>query len=99
MRKLRYATTVAALVCSAFGLLPGLASAESANETAVGNTISKLASKGYRVIVHRTGSASLDQCVVSRVRPGAAFSRPAPGAGGDNARIVTSKTVYLDVAC
>lgn len=64
--------------------------------------MSQLRSQGYQVIVNRVGTAPLDQCTVSAVRPGQTFSRTdsgAPGAGADIVTTVTSKTVYVDVAC
>jgi hypothetical protein len=55
------------------------------------------------VIVNKVGSAPLDQCLVSAVRPGQTYSRTdsgVPGAGGDDlVSTVTDRTVYVDVRC
>jgi hypothetical protein len=54
------------------------------------------------VIVNKLGTAPLDRCVVSAVRPGQTFSRMdsgAPGAMDDIVTTVTGMTVYVDVAC
>jgi hypothetical protein len=81
---------------------PGTASAAPASPASVGSTISKLASKGYRVIVNRVGTASPDQCTVSQVRPGHTYTRRdhgVPGAGDDIVTTVISRTVYVDTTC
>jgi hypothetical protein len=65
-------------------------------------TIGQLQSRGFDVIVNKLGTSSLDQCVVSAVRPGQTFSRMdsgAPGAMDDIVTTVTAMTVYVDVAC
>src|SRR5262245_11710148 len=76
----------------------GAASAAPASPTSVGTTISKLASRGYRVIVNRVGTA--DQCIVSQVRPGQTYSRRDHGTPGEDlVTTVTSRTVYVDLTC
>ena len=85
----------------------GLAAAASAAPTApsaVDSTLNQLRSHGYHVIVNRSGTAPLDMCSVSGVRPGQTFSRMdtgsgAPGADDDIVTTVTSMTVFLDVTC
>ena len=65
-------------------------------------TVSQLRSQGYQVIVNRVGTAPVDRCTISAVRPGQTFSRTdsgAPGAQDDIVTTVTNKTVYVDVAC
>jgi len=52
--------------------------------------------------VNRVGTAPLDRCTISAVRPGQTFSHTdsgAPGAGKDIVTTVTDRTVYVDVAC
>jgi hypothetical protein len=54
------------------------------------------------VILNKVGTAPLDACSVTSVRPGQTFARMdsgAPGAGSSIVTTVTSKTVYVDVAC
>ena len=96
-------TTLAAdaLTSAALGLA-GTAGAAPSGPSSVDSTVSQLRSQGYQVIVNRVGTAPLDQCTVSAVRPGRTLSRTdsgAPGAGDDIVTTVTSKTVYVDVAC
>jgi hypothetical protein len=99
MKNLCLTTLVAGVLASAALGLAGPAAAESRGSTSVGSTISKLAANGYRVTVSRVGSAPIDQCTVSQVRPGSTFSRTVPGLGDEGVSMVTSKTVYLDVVC
>ncbi len=91
-------TLVAGMLAAAALGLAGPAAAESAGSTAVGATISKLASNGYRVLVNRVGDAPLAQCTVSQVRPGATYTRRTPGLRDELVTTVT-KSVYLDVVC
>jgi hypothetical protein len=54
------------------------------------------------VVVNKLGTAPLDQCAVSAVRPGQTFARMdsgSPGAMDDIVTTVTAMTVYVDVAC
>jgi hypothetical protein len=79
----------------------GAANAAPSGVTAA-QTVGQLQSQGFDVIVHKVGTAPLDQCVVNAVRPGQTFARMgsgAPGAMDDIVTTVTAKTVYLDVAC
>ncbi|OMB97381.1 hypothetical protein A5733_10055 [Mycobacterium sp. NS-7484] len=54
-------------------------------------TISRLQSQGYTVIVNRLGTTPLDQAAVVAVRPGPHYSRT------DSLSAVTQRTVYVDV--
>jgi hypothetical protein len=61
--------------------------------------VSALEREGFHVILNKTGTVPLDQCVVNSVRPGQTFARTdsgAPGAGSSIVTTVTSKTVYVD---
>jgi hypothetical protein len=88
---------------------PSLGLAETANAAPAGPssvdaTIDHLRAEGFEVIVNRVGTAPLEQCTVSAVRPGQTFSRTdsgsgKPGSWDDLVTTVTSKTVYLDMAC
>ena len=93
--------TAGALASAALGLA-GTANAAPAGPSSVDGTVSQLRSQGYQVIVNRVGTAPFDRCTISAVRPGQTFSRTdsgAPGAGQDIVTTVTSRTVYVDVAC
>ncbi|MCW2690660.1 MAG: hypothetical protein JWR37_5550 [Mycobacterium sp.] len=96
-------TTVAAgaLATAALGLA-GSANAAPSGPSTVEQTINQLQASGYKVVLNKVGTGSLDQCSVSQVRPGQTYSRTdsgVPGAGHDVVTTVTSKTVYVDVAC
>jgi hypothetical protein len=90
-----------ALASAALGLA-GAATAAPSGPSPVDATVSQLEAQGFQVIVSRIDSAAMDQCTLSAVRPGQTFSRSdsgVPGAGDDIVTTVTSKTVYVDVAC
>jgi hypothetical protein len=93
--------TAGAFAVAAVGLATtGFAAPSGASS--VDATVNQLRSQGYRVIMNRLGTTSLDQCTVSAVRPGQTYSRTdsgVPGGGSDPATTITDKTVYVDVAC
>ena len=94
---------IAAGVIAAAALgLAGAAGAAPSVAVDASQTLSQLEARGFDVIVNKLGTAPLDQCVVSAVRPGQTYSRMdsgAPGAMDDIVTTVTAMTVYLDVAC
>lgn len=93
--------TAGALASVALGLT-GTANAAPAGPSAVDQTVSQLRSQGYQVVLNRVGTAPLDRCTISAVRPGQTFSRTdsgAPGAGQDLITTVTNRTVYVDLTC
>jgi hypothetical protein len=96
-------TTLAAGALSAAALgLAGAANAAPSGPSTVQATVSQLQSQGYQVIVNRVGTAPLDQCTISGVRPGQTYSRTdsgVPGAGSAIVTTVTNKSVYVDVTC
>jgi NADPH:quinone reductase-like Zn-dependent oxidoreductase len=80
----------------------GAAGAAPSGAPDASQTVRQLQASGFDVIVNKVGTAPLDQCVVSAVRPGQTFSRTdsgAPGAMGDIVTTVNAMTVYVDVAC
>ena len=90
-----------ALATAALGLA-GAAGAAPSGVVDAAQTVGQLQASGFDVIVNKLGTAPLDQCVVSAVRPGQTFSRMdsgAPGAMDDIVTTVTARTVYVDVAC
>ena len=89
------------MATAALGLAGAAGAAPSAAIDA-SQTVAQLQARGFDVIVNKLGTAPLDQCVVSAVRPGQTFSRMdsgAPGAMDDIVTTVTARTVYVDVAC
>jgi hypothetical protein len=93
--------TAGALASAALGLA-GTANAAPSGPSSVDQTVSRLRSQGYQVILNKVGTAPLNQCAVSAVRRGQTFSRTdsgVPGAGNDVITTVTNKTVYVDVKC
>jgi hypothetical protein len=98
MKKIALATIAAGGLSAA---IIGLAAPAAAAPTGPGNaqdTITKLQSDGYNVIINRVGGTPLDQATVVAVRPGQTFSRTDSGNPGDSLETtITSKTVYVDV--
>jgi hypothetical protein len=85
-----------ALACAA------AADAAPTGPVSASEAVNALQHRGLHVILNKTGTAPLDQCVVRSVRPGQTFSRMdsgAPGAGSSIVMTVTAKTVYVDVDC
>ena len=92
-----------ALTAAAFGLTT-TANAAPAGPSDVDTTINQLRAQGFDVVVNRTGTAALEQCTLSAVRPGQTFSRAdtgsgQPGSAFDIVTTVTGKTVYVDIVC
>jgi hypothetical protein len=98
MNKFGFATVVASGLVAA---VLGLASPADAAPSGPGNaqdTITKLESQGYNVIVNHVGNTPLEQASVVAVRPGQTYSRTDSGNPGDSLETtVTDKTVYVDV--
>ena len=93
--------TAGALASAALGLA-ATANAAPSGPSSVDQTVSQLRSRGYQVVINRVGTAALDQCTISAVRPGQTFSRTdsgVPGADDDIVTTVTNKTVYVELAC
>lgn len=92
-------TTVVAggIVAAALGFAAPSVAAPSGPGSAQ-DTISKLQSQGYEVIVNHVGSTPLDEATVVAVRPGQTYSRTDSGTPGDSLETtITGKTVYVDV--
>ena len=95
------AISVGALAAAALGLA-GAAGAAPSGAPTVDQTVSQLKSGGYEVILNKVGTAPLNQCAISAVRPGQTYSRTdsgVPGAGNDLITTVTGKTVYVNAKC
>jgi hypothetical protein len=90
-----------AIATAALGLA-AVAGAAPSGAIDASQAVGQLQARGFDVIVNKVGTAPLDQCVVSAVRPGQTFSRMdsgVPGAMDDIVTTVTAMTVYVDVAC
>jgi hypothetical protein len=79
--------------------LAAVASAAPSGPSTVDQTVRTLESSGYHVIVNKAGAAPLSQCTVSGVRQGQTYSTDDSRGGGSINTTVTSRTVYVDVAC
>ncbi|MDX1872922.1 hypothetical protein SBI67_12375 [Mycolicibacterium sp. 120266] len=83
----------------------GTASAAPSSEISAQDTIRQLESEGYRVIVSRVGSGSIDDCSVSAVRQGRSVTGPQPlsptgswtlvGPG----QVLQYTTMHVDLVC
>jgi hypothetical protein len=102
MKKLVARAAVAgALAAVAFSSV-NTANAVPSGPQTVDQVVEQLRAQGYHVILSRVGTAPLDRCSVSAVRPGHTFSRTdsgIPGAGGNLVTTVTGMTAYVDVTC
>ena len=79
--KLMIATSAMAIAALGFA---GAANAAPTGPTTASEAMNSLQAQGFHVILNKTGTAPLDQCVVHSVRPGQTFERTdsgAPGAG------------------
>ncbi len=102
MKNFIFGTMAAGVLASAAVGLAASAHAAPSGPSSIDATVNQLRSQGYQVIVNRVGTASLDQCTVSAVRPGQTYSRTdsgVPGAGNDPVTTITNKTVYVDLSC
>ena len=86
-------------------MTPGLAAPAFAMPVEVESapdTVNRLQSEGYTVILNKVGSGALSDCKVTAVGPGQRFVRTdsgVPGAMGDLIVTELSTTVYVDVRC
>jgi hypothetical protein len=102
MRSFTLPAIAAGAIATAGLGLAGAAAAAPSGAVDASQTVRQLQASGFDVIVNKLGTAPLDQCVVSAVRPGQTFSRMdsgSPGAMDDIVTTVTAMTVYVDVAC
>jgi hypothetical protein len=98
---MKFMSAAGAMAIAAIGLA-GTANAAPAGPTTASDALNSLQAKGFHVILNKTGTAPLDQCLVHSVRPGQTFERTdsgAPGAGSGIVTTIEDKTVYLDVTC
>jgi hypothetical protein len=89
----------ATTMTSAAMALAAAAAAAPTGPSQVDDTIRTLEASGYNVIINRSGAAPLSQCTVNAVRPGQTHSTTDSRGGSSINTTITSKTVYVDVAC
>ena len=82
MKNILLTSLAAGTLASAALGLAGTASAAPSGPSSVEAMVSQLRAQGYAVILNRTGTAPVDQCNVTEVRPGQTFSRTDSGAPG-----------------
>ncbi|MCV7283783.1 hypothetical protein H7J87_00360 [Mycolicibacterium wolinskyi] len=75
------------------------AAAAPAGPGSVQDTVSMLESRGYKVIMNKTGSAPLERCTVGAVRPGRDVTELRKNVRERTVERVVYKTVYVDVSC
>lgn len=104
MNKFGFTTLGAAVAAGLTAALIGLAAPAVAAPTENANaqqTIARLQSEGYTVIVTQLGTAPLDEAEVVAIRPGQTFQRIDAGSpilgSSKNFTTVQDKTVYVDV--
>ena len=90
---------IGASVVASTVTLVAVANAAPSGPSSVDQTVQTLETSGYNVIINRTGAAPLSQCTVSAVRPGQTHSTEDSRGGSSINTTITSKTVYVDVAC
>lgn len=89
-------------IAAAIGAISlGAAAPAMASDTVLGSaqqTINRLQSEGYRVIVNKVGNGSLDRCSVKSVRPGQSVTevQRLPRSAQE---VVKYRTVHVDVGC
>ena len=79
-----------------------LAAPAPAMPTPVGSAqdiVRSLEASGYQVIVNMVGTAPLDRCAVTAVRPGPRIAAGAPGAQATALEKPSYTTVYVDIKC
>lgn len=87
----------------ALALLPtGVATAQPTTSDGAEQTISRLESEGYDVIVDRVGSGDLSQCVVTGVRHPQTLTQTIVRGHDHNREVVTvivSKSIHVTLDC
>ncbi|MEN4398318.1 hypothetical protein ACNQR7_14675 [Mycolicibacterium senegalense] len=92
------ATAATGLALGALALAGPAAAAPSGAGTAQ-QTIKQLEDEGYRVILSRVGSGSINDCNVKAVRPGRDITELKAAPRGNTEERVRYTTVYVDLAC
>jgi hypothetical protein len=99
MRNSLLATLAAASMSAAALALAPLAAALPQDVESAQDKVNELEAEGFKVIVTKVGTASLDQCTVGSVRSGQPVYKTVHETGGGSERVVDYTTVYLDARC
>ncbi|MBY0286555.1 hypothetical protein [Mycolicibacterium tusciae] len=75
------------------------AAAAPAGPRTVQDTVTSLESNGYKVILNKVGSAPLEQCTVTGVRPGRDVTEFRQNRRDQLVERVLYTTVYVDASC
>ena len=79
-----------------------LAAPSLAMPTPVGSAqdiVRSLEASGFQVIVNAAGTAPLDRCAVTAIRPGPKIAESADGVQADALEKPAYTTVYVDIKC
>lgn len=99
MRMTGFATIAAsALAAVAIGAAAQAAAAPT-GPGSVQDTINRLESNGYKVILNKVGSAPLEQCTVREIRPGREVTEYRQNRRDQLVERVLYETIYVDAAC
>jgi hypothetical protein len=90
--------TIPTMTISAVALA-AVANTAPTGPSSVDQTVQTLEASGYHVIVNRIGDAPMSRCTVSGVRQGQTHSTDDSRGGSSINETITSRTVYVDVAC
>ena len=75
------------------------AAAAPAGPDSVQETVNRLESNGYKVILNKVGTAPLEQCTVSAVRQGRDVTEFRQNRRDQTVERILYKTVYVDASC
>ncbi|WP_102143076.1 hypothetical protein [Mycobacterium hubeiense] len=75
------------------------AAAAPAGPDSAQDTVNRLESNGYKVILNKVGTAPLEQCTVSAVRPGREVTEFRQNRRDQTVERVLYTTVYVDASC
>uniref|UniRef100_A0A5Q5CL93 PASTA domain-containing protein n=1 Tax=Mycobacterium sp. (strain JLS) TaxID=164757 RepID=A0A5Q5CL93_MYCSJ len=99
MKMTTLATTALAGIATFMIAAAQPAAAAPTGPDSVQDTVSRLESKGYKVILNKVGSAPLEQCTVSGVRPGRDVTEFRQNRRDQLVERVLYTTVYVDASC
>jgi hypothetical protein len=94
------AVALSGLAAAALGLAsPGVAM--PSNDGSAQDTVNRLETQGFKVIVNKVGTGPLGECTATAVRPGQDITQTATSriSGRDPVEILLYTTVYVDVQC
>lgn len=75
------------------------AAAAPTGPDSVQDTVNRLESNGFKVILNKVGAAPLDQCTISAVRPGRDVTELRQNRRDQTVERLLYKTVYVDATC